>query len=128
MKERYTQCEKFFEDDHTEAILLVDAEKAINNLNRRAALSNIKENCPPFHRYLHNTYQKPAKLVIPGENNKYDIILSEEGTTQGDVAAMALYGLGIKPLTDRLSRVVDNSQCKQVWYADDSTSGVNLLK
>ena len=69
--------------------------------------------CPPFHRYLQNTYQKPAKLVIPGENNNYDIILSEEGTTQGDVAAMALYGLGIKPLTDRLSRVVDKSLCKK---------------
>ena len=117
-----------YEDDNTEAILLVDAENAFNNLNRSAALSNIKEICPPFHRYLQNTYQKPAKLVIPGENNKYDIILSEEGTTQGDVAAMALYGLGIKPLTDRLSNVVDKSQCKQVWYADDSTSGGKLVE
>ena len=38
---------KVFEDDETEAILLVDAENAFNNLNRRAALSNIKEICPP---------------------------------------------------------------------------------
>ena len=76
------------------------AENAFNNLNREGALENIKEICPLFFRYLNNTYQKPAKLVIPGEGNNYEVILSEEGTTQGDVAAMALYGLGIKPLTE----------------------------
>ena len=32
-----------FEDNQTECILLVDAENAFNNLNRRAALENIKE-------------------------------------------------------------------------------------
>ena len=75
---------------------------------------------------MNNTYQKPAKLVIPGEGNNYEVILSEEGTTQGDVAAMALYGLGIKPLTDKLATVVDKSLCRQVWYADDSTAGGKL--
>ena len=53
-----------FEEDSTEAILLVDAENAFNKLNRKAALENIKELCPPFYRYLHNTYQKPAELII----------------------------------------------------------------
>lgn len=91
-------------------------------------LHNIKEICPPFYRYLSNTYQKPAKLVIPGEDDKYDILLSEEGTTQGDVAAMSMYGLGMKPLTDKLGSVVDKSVCKQVWYADDSTSGGELAE
>ena len=41
-----------YEDDETEGILLVDAENAFNNLNRRAALHNIKELCPTFHQYL----------------------------------------------------------------------------
>ena len=116
-----------FEDTSTEAILLVDAENAFNNLNRDAALQNIKEICPPFYRYLHNTYQRPAKLIIPGEE-KYEIILSEEGTTQGDVAAMPLYGIGIKPLTDKLANTVDTSTCKQVWYADDSSSAGKLIE
>ena len=44
---------KAFDDDLTEAILLVDAENAFNNLNREAALHNI--NHPSLHRYLANT-------------------------------------------------------------------------
>ena len=48
---------KAFENNNTEAILLVDAENAFNKLNREVALQNIKQLCPPFYRYLHNTYQ-----------------------------------------------------------------------
>ena len=79
-----------YEDPNTEAVLLVDAENAFNNLNRKAALMNIKEICPPLYRYLQNTYQQPAKLIIPGDNNSYETLLSDEGTTQGDVAAMPI--------------------------------------
>jgi hypothetical protein len=43
---------KVFEQEDTEAILLVDAENAFNNLNRNAALHNIRELCPPFHQFL----------------------------------------------------------------------------
>ena len=69
----------------------------------------------------------PAKLVIPGEE-KYDIILSEEGCTQGDVAAMGKYGLAIKPLMDKLSDSVNSDMCKQVWYADDSSAAGKLTE
>ena len=44
----------------------IDAENAFNNLNRKAALKNIKEICPPLYQYLDNTYQKPAKLCLNG--------------------------------------------------------------
>ena len=43
---------------------------------------------------------------------------SQEGSTQGDVVAMAMYGIELKPLTDNLANDVDPHQCKQVWYAD----------
>ena len=101
---------QIFESSETQAILLVDAENAFNNLNRKTALKNIKEICPPFYQYLANTYQKSAKLIIPGEND-YTVIYSDEGTTQGDPIAMAMYGLGIKPLTDKLSNAVDTDLC-----------------
>ena len=116
-----------FHDEETEAVLLVDAENAFNNLNRKATLNNIKELCPAFHRYLLNTYQQPAQLIVPGEE-QYEIIYSEEGSTQGDVGAMAMYGIGLKPLTDKLAESVDPRQCKQVWYADDSTSAGKLTE
>ena len=82
-----------FDNDQTEGILLVDAENAFNNLNRKTALENIKQLCPPFYRYLHNTYQKPAHLII-NDQSRVEIINSNEGCTQGDVTAMALYALG----------------------------------
>ena len=44
---------QIFEQDETEAILLVDADNAFNNLNDKAALSNIKEFCLPFYQYLY---------------------------------------------------------------------------
>ena len=88
---------KAWENPKTEAVLLVDADNAFNRLNRKAALHNIRQLCPPFHRYLSNTYQKSAKLIV---NDSYscDYIYSDEGATQGDVAAMAKYAVGIRPL------------------------------
>ena len=77
---------------------------------------------------MQHTYQQPAKSIIPSDNNSYDSLLSDEGTTQGDVAAMPIYGLGIKPLTIKLGEAVDKTKCKQVWYADDSTSGGKITE
>ena len=102
---------EIYEEDSTEAVLLVDAENAFNNLNRRAALHNIKQLCPVFHRYLENTYQLPAKMIINDNTGQCDDIVSEEGTTQGDVPAMAMYAIGTKPLLDKLLAVVNNDIC-----------------
>ena len=95
---------KIFEKEETEAVLLVDAENAFNNLNRKAALHNIKEICPPFFRYLSNTYQTPSKMII-NDQVKVDHVLSEEGSTQGDVAAMGMYAVGIRPLINILNEL-----------------------
>ncbi len=81
----------------------------------------------PFYRYIKNTYQKPAKLVV-NDTDKTDFLLSEEGCTQGDVAAMAFYALGVHPLTTRLSTAIDKEKCKQAWYADDSSAMGKLLE
>ena len=81
--------------------------------------------CPPFYQYLFNTYQKPAKLVIPGDGT-HELILSDEGCTQGDVSSRGLYGLGIKPLIDNLADIIDIEKCIQVWYADDSSASGEL--
>ena len=80
---------KICEEDSTEAILLVDAENAFNNLNCKAALHNIKQLCPIFHQYLANSYQLPARQH------------------PRDVAAMAMYTTGTKPLSDTLRSATD---------------------
>ena len=50
------------------------------------------------------------------------MIMSKEGGTQGDAAAMAKHALGIKPLIDNLGDAVDETKCKQAWHANDSSS------
>ena len=116
-----------FEDSESEGVLLADAENAFNNLNREAALQNIKELCPPFYQYLHNTYQTAAEMIIPGERN-YETIYSEEGSTQGDVGAMGEYGIATKPLINKLSDAINSHECKQAWFADDSSAAGKILE
>ena len=76
-----------FQDERTEAVILVDADNAFNRLNRKAALNSIWNLCPPLHRFLENTYKESAKLHL--EDGSY--LLSKEGATQGDPLAMAMY-------------------------------------
>ncbi len=106
---------KIFDENDTEAILLVDA---FNSLNRKSTLLNIHSLCPPIATALINTHRENAELFIDGE-----ILFSQEGTTQGDPLAMAMYALGTLPLISKLHQLA-----KQVWYADDAMAGGKLLQ
>ena len=99
-----------FDNDDSDAILLVDATNAFNSLNRSVALHNIQQLCPPLACVLINTYRSPASLFVSG-----DTILSEEGTTHGDPLAMPMYAIAMIPL---ICRLTDN--VTQIWYADDA--------
>ncbi len=118
---------QIWEDEETEAVLQVDADNAFNRLNRAAALHNIHEICPPLYQYLKNHYQMPADLIVNTTDDHYKL-KSDEGSTQGDVAAMPFYALGIKPLVDTLDKSTNSSQCKQSWYADDSSAAGKLAR
>ena len=89
---------EIYQQDSTEGIILVDASNAFNSMNRQTALHNIQYICPPLATVLKNTYRNPSQLFIRGG----DEILLKEGTTQGDNLAMSFYGLGTKPLRDKL--------------------------
>ena len=104
---------QMFESPDAEAVILVDASNAFNSLNRENALRNIQHLCPSLSTVLINTYREDVHLFIDGET-----FMSEEGTTQGDPLAMAMYAIGILPLIRSLS----NESIKQVWYADDSAA------
>ena len=136
---------RLYDDEDTEAILMVDAENAFNSLNREAAMNNLQYTCPEFFKYVLNTYRQPAQLYVA---NSDEILTSEEGTTQGDTSAMGIYACSLMPLVNSLQRdqqpeplqnpVTDFAQqtyteClhrasypKQVWYADDSAAGGKL--
>ena len=102
-----------FSSDESQAVLLVDATNAFNSLNRQVALKNIEKICPPISTILTNTYRDDIHLFIDGET-----LLSQEGTTQGDPLAMAMYALAITPLIDRLY----DETTKQIWFADDASA------
>ena len=106
--------------DTTDAVVLVDASNAFNNLNRNVALNNIQYICPPIATTLINTYRFPSRLILPGGRE----IVSQEGTTQGDPLAMQFYALGMKPLIDTLRDKVP--AVTQVWLADDATGAGSL--
>ena len=104
---------EIFNDQGTEAILLVDATNAFNSLNRRAALINIHSLCPPLAIIATNMYRGDAQLFIDGET-----VYSREGTTQGDPLAMPIYGISILPLIQKIA-----GPYKQLWFADDASAG-----
>ena len=106
-----------FQQDSSEAVLLVDAKNAFNTLNRQVALRNISVLCPAISRILINTYREPVSLFVDGE-----VMLADEGTTQGDPLAMAMYALATVPLINATATPETN----QVWFADDATSGGRL--
>ena len=109
---------KIFESPETEAAILVDATNAFNCLNRQVPLRNIHQLCPSLSTILTNTYREDIDLFIDGES-----ILSQEGTTQGDPLAMAMYAIAITPLINRL----ETELVKRTWYADDAAAGGKLV-
>ena len=104
---------QILEHDETEGCLLIDAGNAFNALAREATLWNCRIMWPSGSRFLFNTYRGYARIFINGTD---EIILSKEGSTQGDPLAMPMYGVGVVPL----AREVKRKEVKQNWYADDS--------
>ena len=57
---------RIFEEDDTDAVLLIDASNVFNALNRAAALHNIHVLCPFIAVYAINTYRHSTRLFITG--------------------------------------------------------------
>ena len=83
-----------FEDEKTEAVLLVNAASAFNSINRQVFLHKICIICPPIATYVRNCYTLPSRLfIIRGTE-----IPPSEGITQGDPTVMSIYAIAIIPL------------------------------
>ena len=82
---------KMYKEQHTEAILLVDAANIFNFVNRKAFLHKNNIVCPLTSIYVQNCYALPSCLLINGGAE----IKSSEGTRQGDPVAMSIYALSV---------------------------------
>ena len=89
--------EMHFEDGW--GLLLVDAANAFNSLSRSAALWNSRILWTSCSRFLFNSYQGFAVLIIRGTD---EFIYSREGLTQGDHLGMIFYAVCLLPLTRKL--------------------------
>ena len=117
--------EKIFKEESTEAVLLVDAANAFNSINRKVFLHNISILCPAISTFVTNCYTTPAQLFVIGGIE----IRSNEGTTQGDPVAMAIYAIGITPLIIMMIELV-TTRCddiKMMAFADDFSAVGELV-
>ena len=105
------------DDSTTECILFVDADNAFNRLNRQASLHNISFICPEISTFLNNVYKSPIPFYI-----KQHVIMSREGTTQGDVAAMQMYSIATKPMVYE-----EETNTRKSFYGDDG-AGTRTLE
>ena len=118
---------EIYEEEGCEAVLMVDATNAFNNINRKVTIHNIKIKCPSLATYISNIYSKPARLYINDKDaDTYEMIESAEGTTQGDPVAMAMYAIGLMKLQEVTQH--RETDVKQVAYADDLAGAGKLDK
>ena len=98
-------------------MLLIDATKVFNSLNRKLVLKNIKVVCPSLLIPLKNSYASPCSLFVRGK-----VLLSQEGTTQ----VIRLQRQRVE-LPFALVKLLENTVRVQKWDADDGNA-VRILK
>ena len=114
---------RMFDNENTDAVILVDAANAFNKLNRNVLLHNIQYICPEVSTYVRNCYTIPARLFVIGGLE----LLSQEGTTQGDPLGMAIYAIGITPMMNLMLLAMQNDHNKMAGFADDITAAGEIL-
>ena len=118
--------------------------EAIANLAKRLCSESVHRDCLkefiagrliPYIPF--QPLQTPANLFVSNSESDLFALDSEEGCTQEDVTAMAIYSVGIKPLvTDLANTCCSSENCKQScflsikrkirWYTDDSAASERL--
>ena len=110
---------KIYEEDKSEAILLVDASNAFNSVNRKTFLHNIRIICSLLVKFVQSCYSLSSQLFIIGETE----IRSTEGSTQGNPTATVVHVIAIIPLILMIVYITHQhvSSTKTAVYADYSS-------
>ena len=115
----------FIFEEESEAGMLIDASIALNSINRKAFLHNVKIVCPSLANFTINCYSSPSRLFVIGGTE----IASSEGTTQGNPIVGLVYAIAIILLILRtVSELKEKGlNTKTAGYADDLFGGGKLL-
>ena len=98
-----------FKNTDFEATLLIDSRNALNGHNRDLALRSFPSLCYSLYHSTINIFHGSSYLFIIKQTK-----LSQEGSTQGDSLAMAMFGIATVPST----KLPDDCCANQDWYAD----------
>ena len=98
--------------------LLVDAKNTINDINQVGMLWTVRHLWPSGASFLFNCYFHWSLLVLRNGNGTASNLHIREGVTQGGPLAMALYGIGIPPLINHLTRAIPG--VTHAWYANNA--------
>ena len=89
-------------------LLILDFKKAFNSLNRETMLNHVYSNRPQLYNYTHCAYGKLSYLFYGSS-----VIMSEDGTQQGDPEAPPLFAETIHTLVKQLESKIN------IWYLDN---------
>jgi hypothetical protein len=103
-----------FGHDSDKVAQRVDAANAFNAVSRVEILERVCEHAPPAARFVHAIYGGQP-YVVAGRT----LLLSRQGTQQGDPLGMLLFALAIQPLILRVQSECDLEL--NLWYANDGT-------
>ena len=110
-----------FEDDVGFGQALFDAKNAFNSANRYLMLWNVRHRWNKASRFAFNRYKHHNICYLRDDPGKpVYIILSKEGTIQGDVLGAKNYAVAMLPLAENMRIAVPRTV--QPWFADDSAS------
>jgi hypothetical protein len=99
------------------AVLLIDARNGFNELGCKGALWTVRHLWTGGSRFAFNCYRHAAQLILRKKGASCEVLLSQEGVTQGDPLSMILYGVALAPLSKKLRHA--EATVMQPWYADD---------
>ena len=95
-------------------LLQIDASNAFNTISRQAILDEVLQHAPKLARWVHLSYGFASNLLF-GEF----VIMSGEGTQQGDPLGPLLFALALHPLILRIQSTLPVSFNR--WYIDDGS-------
>jgi hypothetical protein len=105
---------------------LFDARNGFNELKRYQMLWNVHHLWPKGSRLAFNTYRHFNLVIVRRGGGKLaHVIRSEDGLSQGDPLAMALYDVALLPLGEKLRRAVPGATLPT--FADDVAAVGNVV-
>ena len=91
---------------NNQATIFLDAKNAFPNLERGNALARVRFDWPKAARAIYNCYRGSPPVLYRSKETQHSFwTWSEEGTQQGCPWGMGIYGVGTRPLIEKLKNI-----------------------